>query len=459
MEKKINLTEGNILNILIKLAIPIMGTSFIQTAYSLVNMIYLGRLNSRAVAAVGTASFFIWLANSIIFIPKTGAEIGISQSVGRKNISHVKAYIKNTVQLSIILGALYALVLIIFRSELIDFFRLGDSYIFKMATTYLLIQALFINFYFINPVLTGIFNGYGDSRTPFKINTLGLIINMILDPIFIFGLGPFPRLEVVGAAISTVIAQIIVTSIFLYNIKKSNFFEGVNLLKKLDWKFIRNIFKFGLPVALQNGLFCIFAMIIARVIAGFGEIPIAVQKVGSQIEALSWMTAGGFATAISAFIGQNYGAEKWERIRKGYFTALFVVSIIGVLVSALLIFAGGPIFALFIPDKQVIPYGIDYLKILGYSQLFMCLEITTAGAFNGLGKTVPPAMISIIFTGARVPAAIYLSDPHRLGLNGVWWSISISSVFKGVLLTIIFILYLKKKYQQKNKCMLKKVII
>lgn len=459
MEKKINLTEGNILNILIKLAIPIMGTSFIQTAYSLVNMIYLGRLNSRAVAAVGTASFFIWLANSIIFIPKTGAEIGISQSVGRKNISHVKAYIKNTVQLSIILGALYALVLIIFRSELIDFFRLGDSYIFKMATTYLLIQALFINFYFINPVLTGIFNGYGDSRTPFKINTLGLIINMILDPIFIFGLGPFPRLEVVGAAISTVIAQIIVTSIFLYNIKKSNFFEGVNLLKKLDWKFIRNIFKFGLPVALQNGLFCIFAMIIARVIAGFGEIPIAVQKVGSQIEALSWMTAGGFATAISAFIGQNYGAEKWERIRKGYFTALFVVSIIGVLVSALLIFAGGPIFALFIPDKQVIPYGIDYLKILGYSQLFMCLEITTAGAFNGLGKTVPPAMISIIFTGARVPAAIYLSDPHRLGLNGVWWSISISSVFKGVLLTIIFILYLKKKYQQKNQCMLKKVII
>ena len=459
MEKKINLTEGNILSILIKLAIPIMGTSFIQTAYSLVNMIYLGRLNSRAVAAVGTASFFMWLANSIIFIPKTGAEIGVSQSIGRRNKSHVKAYIKNTVQLDIILGLLYALTLIIFRKELIDFFRLGDSYVFKMATTYLLIQALFMNFYFINPVLTGIFNGYGDSRTPFKINTVGLIINMILDPIFIFGLGPFPRMEVVGAAISTVIAQIIVTGIFLYKIKKLNFFKDVNLFKKPDWKFIRNIFKFGLPVALQNGLFCIFAMIIARIIAGFGEIPIAVQKVGSQIESLSWMTADGFAIAVSAFVGQNYGAEKWDRIKKGYFTALFIVSIIGVSVSALLIFAGGPVFSLFIPDKQVIPYGRDYLRILGYSQLFMCLEITTSGAFNGLGKTIPPAIIGIIFTGARVPAAIYLSQPHRLGLNGVWWSISISSIFKGVVLTTIFIVYLKKRYQQNNQLMLKKVSI
>lgn len=461
MENKLNLTEGNILNILIKLSLPIMGTSFIQMACNLINMLFLGRLSSSSVAAVGTAGFFVWLATGIIFIPRAGAEIGVSQSMGRGKVKDVKEYIKNTVQLDIILGIIYAIVLIIFRKQLIGFFNLGDKNIIHMAETYLTITALGMSFFFINPVFTGIFNGYGDSKTPFKINTVGLLINIIVDPFIIFGIGPFPKLGVAGAAIGTFLGQLTVAIIFLYNIfKKTDLFNDVYIFSKPDLKFLKKIFHFGLPVALQNIMFCLFAMFIARIVASFGDTAIAVQKVGSQIEALSWMTAEGFATAMSAFIGQNFGAKKWDRINKGYTTAMIGISAVGIVTSLLLILGGRALFAVFIPEADVIPYGADYLRILGFSQLLMCYEITTAGAFNGLGKTIPPAVVGIVFTALRIPGAIWLSQPNMLGLNGVWWSISISSILKGVVLTSYFLYILAKqnKSRKENKHILKEQV-
>lgn len=446
MENKLNLTEGNILNILMKLSLPIMGTSFIQMSCNLINMLYLGRLSSSSVAAVGTAGFFTWLATGIIFVPRAGAEIGVSQSMGRKKIQDAKKYVQNTLQLDIILGIIYALVLIIFRKQLIGFFNLGDKNIIHMAETYLTVISLGMSFYFINPIFTGIFNGYGDSKTPFKINTVGLLINIVVDPFIIFGIGPFPALGVVGAAIGTVMGQFVVTIIFLYNIfKKTDLFNEVHIFDKPDLKFLKKIFHFGLPIALQNVLFTVFAMFIARIVASFGDTAIAVQKVGSQIEALSWMTAEGFATAMGAFIGQNFGAKKWDRINKGYTTAMIGISTVGIATSLLLILGGRALFAVFIPEADVIPYGADYLRILGFSQLLMCYEITTAGAFNGLGKTIPPAVVGIVFTALRIPGAIWLSKPNMLGLNGVWWSISISSVLKGVVLTSYFLYILSKQ--------------
>lgn len=106
-------------------------------------------------------------------------------------------------------------------------------------------------------------------------------------------------------------------------------------------------------------------------------------------------------------------------------------------------FPYGPIFSCFIHETNILPYGIDYLIILGYSQLFMCIEIATQGAFNGLGKTLPPSIVSIVFTSARIPMAILLSN--YLDVNGVWWAISISSIIKGTVLVIWFILYSKRR--------------
>ncbi|KOA18818.1 multidrug export protein MepA [Clostridium homopropionicum DSM 5847] len=441
---KNKLTEGKILPTLVKLAIPIMGTSFVQMAYNMTDMIYIGRLGSSAVAGIGTAGFFTWFAMALILISRVGAEIGVSQAIGKDNLHTAKKYAENTIILNVIIGIAYGIVLILFRKPLIGFFNLNNENVINVAIEYLVIIAIGINFYFINPVFTGIYNGSGDSKTPFRFNVIGLVCNMILDPVLIFGLGPIPALGVKGAAIATVFSQAVVTVLFLISAKHYVFIRDFSI-KEFDLEYVKKICKVGIPVALQNGMFCIFAMVIARIVAGWGEVPVAVQKVGSQIEAISWMTAGGFQTAIGAFVGQNYGGGKWDRIVKGYKAAMLSVSIIGIFATVLLIFAAAPIFSFFIPEKEALPYGVAYLRILGVSQLFMCIEIATAGAFNGMGKTMPPSLISTIFTGLRIPAALILSSPSILGLNGVWWSISISSIIKGIVLTAWFITYLKLK--------------
>lgn len=447
MLKNNSLREGNIFKELIRLAVPIMGTSFLQIAYNMVDMIWIGRIGSSAVAAVGTAGFYTWLSMAFIRISQIGAEVSVAQSIGRDDIKEARSFARSAVQLNFIIALSYAIFVIVFRKQLIGFFNIDDTYVIDMAVNYLGIVALGMVFSFTNLVFSGIFNGAGKSGPPFIINSLGLVINIILDPLLIFGIGPVPGLGAVGAAIATVVAQVIVTIIFLFYINtKTSPLSGIKFFVSLRLTYIKKIIKIGYPVALQNGMFTIFAMFIARIIANWGPIPIAVQRVGSQIESISWMTAYGFSTALSAFVGQNYGAGEWKRIYKGYFTALGIMSVIGIFASLLLILGAGPIFAIFIPkENETIVQGAIYLRILGLSQLFMCIEITTSGAFNGLGKTFPPSLVSIVFTGLRIPAALILSRPEALGLNGVWWSISLSSVLKGIVLVTWFIYEIYKE--------------
>ena len=150
---------------------------------------------------------------------------------------------------------------------------------------------------------------------------------------------------------------------------------------------------------------------------------------GAQIESISWMTAGGFQGALAAFVGQNYGAQKEERIKKGYNISIKLISLIGLFATIILFVFAKEIFSFFIPEEETINFGVSYLKIMAYSQIFMCIELTTAGAFNGISKTMPPSIISISFNALRIPMAFYFSKV--MGIDGIWWAITISSILKG----------------------------
>ena len=445
MKAKLDLTEGDILKGLISLSLPIIGTSFIQMAYNMTDMIWLGRVGGKAVASAGTAGFYLWLSFAFILVTKIGAEIKVSQSIGRKNWQEASEYSSTSIQLNIIIAFIYFLVMQIFKNQLISFFKLGDREVIRNSIDYLNIVSYGLIFNFINPLLTGLFNSYGDSKTPFYFNTVGLIANIVLDPLLIFGFGIFKPMGVYGAAIATVLAQLIVTLLFIWYIFKGNsFFKNIKILKKIDTKKSKEIFNLGIPSALQSGLFTGISMVIARLVSGWGPYAIAAQKVGAQIESISWMTAGGFQGAIAAFVGQNYGAKKIDRIKHGFNIAIKLISGIGILATVLLYFFSKEIFEFFIPEKETLFYGIDYLKIVAYSQIFMCIELTTAGAFNGISKTLPPSIVSIIFNLLRIPMAILLIK--IIGINGIWWAITISSILKGIILFGWFEKYYRKGF-------------
>lgn len=439
MKKTVNLISGNIASTLFKLAIPILGTSFVQMAYNLTDMMWVGRLSSNAVAAVGTAGFFTWFGSSLVYLSKIGTEIGVAQSIGKNDDKARKGYIYNGLLLNIIIAIVYMILILVFKDKLIGFFNLSDKSIVSMSKDYLIFVALGFIFSFLNPIFTGIFNASGSSKVPFFINTVGLIINIVADPILIFGMFGFKSYGVKGAAIATVFAQIVVCIIFIIMFKRNGYSLSLSNKKYINNSTIKRICKYGLPTALQSCLFSVFAMVIGRIIAVYGAVPIAVQKVGSQIEAISWMTAEGFSSALTAFIGQNFGAKKWGRIYKGYKTTILMSIAIGMFASILFIFFGEEVFSLFIKEEDTIRQGAEYLRILGYSQIFMCIEITTSGAFSGIGNTITPSWVGILFTGLRLPLAILFSRVFGFGIDGVWMSISLTSVIKGILLGAIFI--------------------
>lgn len=443
--RKIDMTKGNIIKSLFTLALPIMGTSFMQMAYNMTDLIWIGKTGSKAVAAVGTAGFFMWFGFAFIMYTKLGAEIGVAQTVGAGDHEGTRKFVDGTIKINIFLGAMYAAILVIFREQMIGFFNIEDKEVVSMGITYLRIVALFANINFIIPLFTGIYNGLGDSKKPFLFNGVGLIVNIILDPLLILGIGPFPQMGVAGAAIATVFSQVVVFIVFMINLRNhKDLFKGFKIFKMPDFEYVKKINKIGFPPGIQSALFTLIAMVIARIIASFGEIPIAVQKVGSQIEAISWMSASGFSTALGAFTGQNYGAKKYDRVREGFKKAMSLMGVFGLFTSAVLIIFAEPLFAIFINEPEAIKVGTGYLKILGLSQLFMCIEITTAGAFNGIAKTSPPSIVSISFNILRIPLAMYLAFGTSLGLEGIWWAITISSTLKGIVLFSWYILYVRK---------------
>lgn len=440
----INLLEGNIAGTLAKLAFPIMGTSFIQMAYNLTDMIWIGRVSSNAVAAVGAAGMYLWLATGFVTVPRMGGQVKTAHAIGAGESRKAGDYARAAFHMGILLMLLCTGIYVFANEALISFFKLNQESVIRDARIYLVITGLGTSFTYLNLIFTGMFMAIGNSMVTFRATTVGLIINIILDPALIFGVGFFPELGVSGAAIATVLAQVIVLIVFLLEAGKDKvLFDKFSLWEKSGIQEWKEITKIGFPIAAQSTIFSSLTMLIARLVAGFGDAAVAVQKVGGQIESISWMTADGFAAAINAFVAQNHGAGKKERVYKGYLTGISIMLLWGFLTTVILYIFAGPLFSIFIPEKEVLPMGVNYLRILSISQMLMCLEIASAGAFQGLGRPMIPAVAGILGNASRIVLAVLLSTT-ALGLNGIWWSISISSIAKGVVVGLCFVFVIRK---------------
>ena len=446
-----NLTKGPILKTLTKLAIPIMASSFLGTFYNITDMAWIGMLGSKAVAGVGVGGMFTWLSQGLASMARMGGQVQVAQCIGRGEQDKAHGYAQAAIQLSTFMGLVYAVLVLLFVHPLVGFFRLEDGEALAAALSYTKIACGLIVFSFLSVTLTGIYTAQGDSKTPFVANLIGLILNMILDPLLILGPGPLPRLGVTGAAVATVTAQAVVMGIMLIGIvvqKKENVLKEIRLFTVIPQEYLRGICKIGIPTALQGMVYCFISMILTRMVSGFGAEAIATQRVGGQIESISWNTADGFGAALNAFIGQNYGAGKMDRVKKGYKASLWTVGIWGLLITLLFVFAPHKIAGIFFHEQKAIETAVGYLVIVGLSESFLCVEMMTVGALSGLGKTRLCSIISITFTAMRVPVAVLLSRTV-LGLNGIWWTITVTSVVKGILFVITF-LWLTGKHGKKE---------
>ena len=423
-----NLTSGPIHRQLFNLAVPIMGTSFVQMAYSLTDMAWVGRLGSESVAAIGSVGILTWMTNSISLLNKVGSEVSVGQSIGAQNALDARSYASHNLTLSLIISICWGLILFVFAEPIMQIYKLEPAITAK-AVNYLRIVATAFPFIFLSASFTGIYNASGQSKIPFMISGIGLLLNMILDPLFIFGFG----WNTEGAAIATWVSQATVLGLFIFRLKKrKEVLGGFAFFTKLESRFVKRIFKLGLPVAILNTLFSIINLFMARTASLYGgHIGLMTLTAGGQLEAIAWNTSQGFSTALSAFVAQNYAAGKNDRVLGAYATTLKMTAVFGTFCTLLFVFWGSELFSLIVPDPQAYKAGGVFLRIDGYSMLFMMLEITTQGLFYGTGRTIPPAVISIGFNTLRIPLAMLLAS-IGMEITGVWWAISLTSIAKGI---------------------------
>jgi putative MATE family efflux protein len=427
---------------LIRLALPVIAVSFMSMAYSFINIIFVGKLGSNAVAAVGSASFFMNLSWGISALLTVGSGIKVSHAIGENNSQLAKAYVRSGILATIIVALVFYILLAVTRNYLIGFVNLNNPEIEKSASSYLFWIGMSLPFSFQNLFFTSIFIGSGDSRSPFRINAMAFGLNMLLDPVLIFLAG----LGIKGAAIATISSQVLATLLFYRKLNHTAALRpvGVTYRKIL----LKKIIGLGISPTIQRISFTIVAIMMARIISKWGAGAIAVQKVGIQIEAISYMTAGGFMSAVASVSGKAYGAKDYKKQWYTFRSGMILAFTIGIITSSFFIVFPGALFSIFLKEPDSISMGTEYLTILGFSQLFMCVELMATGSFFGWGKTNIPAITGISLTIIRIPMALLFIHLWKNSLSSIWWSISISSIAKGTILTalyiILFKLYIKK---------------
>lgn len=445
------LTNGSIPAVLTKLSLPIVAAAFLSTAYSITDMAWIGLLGGEILAGVGVGGMYIWLSQGLSTLARMGGQVLAGQELGRGDRENAEHYAAAAIQLTILFGILFGGASLIFTNPMVAFFGLEDAVAIEAAKIYLRITCGLIVFSYLGQVLTGIYTAQGDSQTPLKANFIGLVLNMIFDPILMFGVGPFPRLGTVGAAIATVLAQIIVVIVLVRGIYSDKYCDNIlkkaGIFQKPKLHHIKQVLRMGGPSAIQGTVYSGISMLLSRMAAQFGDAAIAVLRVGGQIESVTWNIASGFSAAMNVFAAQNYGAKKMNRVKEGYKISFRIVVAWSLFITILFFLFPKEISSVFFHTTEEILLSARYLVIIGVGEMFMCVELLSVGAISGLGNTKLCSQISITLTALRIPLALLLCN-SPLAVDGLFWALTISSILKGITFYFAFYKECRRKDNQ-----------
>ncbi|MCK5126740.1 MAG: MATE family efflux transporter [candidate division Zixibacteria bacterium] len=445
-DKEEKYTEGSLINAIWRLSWPAVTSMLLHTMLAITDTKWVGMLGKEEVAALTTSMFPMWVVFSLLMIIPTGVVAIISRAIGAGKEEEVSRVAGQSFNYAIWSGIVYCILGYIFTPEIIQFMRPEES-VAVMGIAYLRIFFLGVIFFFINESFSAIFRAAGKMKVHLVATSSAVVLNIILDPLFIFGVGPFPEMGVEGAAVATIISVAFETAIYVILIKRGLFGYKLQfkLFEKLDFNLAWIVTKIGFPVSISSVSFSIVYIFLNRIVNGFGTAAESALMIGNRMESLSYMVCFGFSMAASTMVGQSLGAGDTKRAAKSawYATGFCVLFTMGI--SVMFLVFPRQLASFFIEDKEVIDIAVYYLKILAISQSFMAVEIVLEGAFSGAGNTMPPTLISIPGTMLRLPLAYYFCFELNMGINGMWWAITLTTCARALVMLYWFSLGRWKK--------------
>ena len=384
------ITEGVIWKQLLIFFFPILMGTFFQQMYNTVDTIIVGRLvGTEALAAVGATGPLVSMVNGFFIGVSSGATVVLSQAYGAGDRKGVSDSIHTGVALSLVLGVMLTAIGICLGGRVMGWMGTPENCMAD-ATTYLRI-------YFAGSIGTvvynmgaGILRAMGDSKRPMLFLMVTCILNVVLDLLFVAVL----HMGVAGAALATVLSQMIsaVLPIVVLLRQKEDRLELRKL--RIERSLLGRILRIGIPAGLQFVTFDFSNILIQSGINSFGDITMAAWTAHGKTDALTWMVTGAFGVSITTFVGQNFGAQKYSRIRKGTWTCLAMGVVMVAALDALLLAFRTPILGIYTDNPEVIAVGsMVMLSIMPYEFLFMPIEVF-AGTMRGVGNSLMPTLIT-----------------------------------------------------------------
>jgi putative MATE family efflux protein len=410
-----------------------------EIALSVVNFFWVGKLGPAAQDAVTSSMVLHWVIFSTLSIVTIGVTALVSRHIGAKEPDKASYYVSQAFWLAIALAILLTSAGLLLGPTILHFMNTGPDTM-VLAAPYLRIFFLTAIFFAIFDTVAATFRAAGDTKTPTIVAALTIALNILLDYLLIFGIGPFPEMGVPGAALGTLISTIVAAAIsIVLLVKGKSGFKVPDLFRKAPhFPSLLKIGRIGLPIATQQLIFIAVYWFLIRIVHHFGEPAGAAMGIGNRMESLSYLTCSGFAMAASTMVGQNLGAGNPDRAEKCAWGAAGLAVAFTTAMGAIFVIFPDLIVNIFTDDQSVHVIAADYLIILGLSQMTMALEIVIEGAFAGSGDTIPPMAVMIPGAVVRVPLAYYLAFDLGWGINGVWWTLTITTTIKAIILAIWF---------------------
>jgi len=438
---KNSITEGSITKAIFKIATPVVIANFLQTAYNMIDAIWLGRFSSEAVASVSLSFPILFLSLSVGAGFTIAGTILVAQFYGAGEREKV-----NWIASQVILYLLFFSILI----SVIGSFVAGPviklsgakGVVAQGAVSYLKIIFSGLIFVFSFFVFQSLLRGIGVVWFPMYVVLGTVILNFIIDPIFIFGWGKIPTLGVSGAAIATIISQGIASLVLAFVFVKGNF--GIKISAKFmkpDFSFFKKVFLLGFPSALEHSVRTFSFALIVFLVGRFGVEVVASYGIATRIFGILIIPTVGLAIATTTLVGQNMGAGRVKRAEK--------ISIITSVVAFFLLTFLGLIFRIFsvslvkifIPhDIKVIEVGAQFLRIVTWTFGFIGIQIVLGGTFRGSGNTKTALLISIFtFILMRVSLCYFLSFHTPLKERGIFLAFALSNILGGLFSSALFL--------------------
>lgn len=437
---RVDMTRGSLLRQTVYLSWPIVAASLLQVAVGIADIKMVGVLGPEPIAAVGMARTVIFTLVALVFAVSTGVQVLVAQYSGRGDqITADRVVKQGLVVATVITLAVITPVGAIFSESILRLLG-ANQQVLVHGTPYLQIMFAGMLFLVLSFIITAALQGAGDTLTPLILLLVANVLNIALNYLLIFGVGPFPRLGVPGAAVASIAARTLTTLAGLAVLISGRFAVTLRIRSSwaLRWVLIRKIFYLGIPASIQGFTRNVAFMALIKILSltAAGVYAISAWTIAGQIRAVTIMVGLALMAAATTAVGQNVGADNYRRAQSaGWLSAKLAA---GLSVGAALGYAllARMLMQLFTDDSHVIAVGVQALVVLAISEPFLTAGMSLSGSLRGAGDTYMPLYASLICTSVLAPLAAYvLAISLGLGTLGVWIGFDLAIAAQFALLT------------------------